>query len=74
MPSEAATGAFVEGGHGRRYDEVGILTEKVVGLADFGDGGAFGFVGNAELGEIGEGWHGLLATFFEEIVGKLREI
>ncbi len=74
LPGEAAAGAFVEGGGGWRNGEVGIFREFGVGLADFGEGGFFGFVGDGEAGEVREWGHFLAATLFDEIVGKSGEV
>lgn len=56
MPGISAVSAFVEGGHGWRNLDVGDLTEGVVGLLDFGEGGFFGFVSDSETGKIGKRW------------------
>ena len=74
LPSPAAISTFMKSGHGRRERELGILAEESMGLADFGEGGFFGFVGNRETGEMGEWGEMLAAAFFEEIVGESGEI
>lgn len=43
-------------------------------LADFGEGGFFGFVGDGEASEISEGRESLLAAFIEQILGKSGKI
>lgn len=74
LPGETAASTFVKGGGGRRDGEVGIFGEFGVGLADFGEGGFFGFVGDGEAGEVGEWGHFLTAALFDEIVGKGGEV
>lgn len=54
--------------------EGGIFDELGVGLADFGEGGFLGLVGDTEAGEIGEGWHLLFAAFFQEVIGESGKI
>ncbi len=74
MPGEAAASAFMKGGCGWGDGESGIFCELGVGLADFGEGSLLGLVGDAEAGEIGEGWHLLFAAFFQEVIGESGEI
>ncbi len=74
LPGVAAVGAFVEGGHRGRDGEFGVLVELLVSLLDFGEGGFFGFIGDAEASEVGEGWHLLLAATLEDIIREFGKI
>lgn len=74
LPGKAAANAFVKSGGWRRNGKVGILGKVAVGLLDFGESGALGFVGNAEAGEVGERGHLLLAAVFEKIGGEAGEV
>ncbi len=70
MPGETAAGALVEGGHWWGDGEGGVRGEVGVGGADFAESGALGLVGDAEAGEVGEGWHLLLAATFQKVIGE----
>ncbi len=74
LPGESAAGAFVEGRHRGRDVEFGVLTEKLMSLADFGESGFLGFIGDAEASKIRERRHLLLAAFVQEVFGEGRKI
>lgn len=74
LPGVAAAGAFVEGGHGRRDGERGVFREKSVGGLDFFQGGLFGFIGDGEFGEVGEGWEVAGAAALQLVGGEAGEV
>lgn len=74
LPGVAFGGVLVEGGKGGGDLETGDFLDGVGSSTDFVQGGAFGFVGDGEAGEVGEGWKLMLAAFFEESGGKLGKI
>jgi len=61
----------MESGSGSREVESGVLAEMGVDFLDFLEGGAFGFVGDGDSGEMEIGREMLLTTLFEEVGGKL---
>lgn len=70
MPGIAASGALMEGGHGRGNGEPRDFGESGGSGSDFFQGGFFGFVSNIKAGEIGIRGKFLGAAFFQKVIGK----
>ena len=69
MPGVASVGSLVESG-GRGGDFYGssrIFFKGRMELFYLGNGGFFGFGGNRDTSDEGEGWETLFFAFFEEI-------
>ncbi len=74
MPGIAAATALMESGHGGRNGEVGVADEGGASGLDLREGGFFGFVGDGETGEVGEGWKLAGAAVLEFVVGEARVV